>query len=276
MAQRNRPPINRDRRGRDQQSFVQKRRSLGGEQVEGRQAVRELLIAKRRTVEYIWIEETVERKGIVTEIVELALNRRIPLLTVSRRKFESEVRSEGSQGILAKAAALRDVDLEDLVNGVESPFLVVVDGITDPHNLGAVLRSAELAGVTGIVLPQHRTTHITPTVAKAAAGAVEYLNFSLVSGVPSALRSLEELGVFRAGLDVRGKSSVFSISPMVVDRLALVLGSEDKGLSRLTSERCDELVRIPQAGRLDSLNVSAAAAISLFEVARLRSAATPG
>ncbi|MDA8102118.1 MAG: 23S rRNA (guanosine(2251)-2'-O)-methyltransferase RlmB [Nitrospiraceae bacterium] len=247
-----------------------RRRSLGGEQIEGRQAVRELLIAGRRRVEFVWIEESVQRKGVVEEIVSLCVSRRVPLITASRRKFELATRSEGHQGVLARAAALREVDLEELVEGSGNPFLVVVDGITDPHNLGAVLRSAELAGATGVVLPQNRTSLITPTVAKAAAGAVEYLQFALVPGVPNALLQLEKMDVTRIGLDVRGKGSVYSLNAGEASRVALVLGAEDRGIARLTAERCDRLVRIPQVGRLDSLNVSNAAAITLFELARLR------
>ena len=247
-----------------------RRRSLGGEQIEGRQAVRELLIAGRRRVEFVWIEESVQRKGVVEEIVSLCVSRRVPLITASRRKFELATRSEGHQGVLARAAALREVDLEELVEGSGNPFLVVVDGITDPHNLGAVLRSAELAGVTGVVLPQNRTSLITPTVAKAAAGAVEYLQFALVPGVPNALLQLEKMDVTRIGLDVRGKGSVYSLNASEASRVALVLGAEDRGIARLTAQRCDRLVRIPQVGRLDSLNVSNAAAITLFELARLR------
>ncbi len=247
-----------------------RRRSLGGEQIEGRQAVRELLVAGRRRVEYVWIEESVQRKGVVEEIASLCVSRRVPLITATRRKFELATRSEGHQGVLARAAALREVDLEELVEGSGNPFLVVVDGITDPHNLGAVLRSAELAGVTGVVLPQNRTSLITPTVAKAAAGAVEYLQFALVPGVPNALLQLEKMDVTRIGLDVRGKGSVYSLNASEASRVALVLGAEDRGIARLTAQRCDRLVRIPQAGRLDSLNVSNAAAITLFELARLR------
>ncbi len=259
------------RRTKDAEFHAPRRRSLGGDQIEGRQAVKELILARRRTVEYVWLEDSVVRKGIIAEIVDLCLARRIPLITVSRRKFEMSVRSEGNQGILARAAALREEDLTEMVNAVPNPFLLLIDGITDPHNLGAVLRSAELSGVTGVVLPQNRTSMITPTVAKAAAGAVEHLSFALVPGIPSALMSLATLGVYLVGLDVRGKTSVYNIATGDTGRIALVLGAEDKGLARLSAERCDLLVRIPQVGRLDSLNVSAAAAVALFEVSRLRS-----
>lgn len=247
-----------------------RRRSLGGDQVEGRQAVRELLRAGTRNVDYIWLEDTVIRKGIISEIAELAVTRRIPLLTMSRRRFESASSSEGSQGILAKASPLRDKDLTEMVEESNSPFLVVIEGITDPHNLGAVLRSAELAGATGIVLPQNRATLVTPTVTKTAAGAVEYLNFSLVAGIPTALSLLESLGVTTIGLDVQASSSIFDLGLIGQGPVAIVLGAEDKGLSRLSRERCQHRVKIPQVGKLDSLNVSAAAAVGFFEIQRLR------
>lgn len=260
------------RRSREPEYRAPRRRSLGGDQVEGRQAVKELILARRRSVEYVWIEDSVQRKGIVAEIVDLCLSRRIPLLTVSRRKFEMAARSEGNQGIIARAAALREEDLAEMVRGAKSPFIILIDGITDPHNLGAVLRSAELAGATGVVLPQNRTSMITPTVAKSAAGAVEHLSFALVPGIPSALMTLSEMGVFVVGLDVRGASSIYSIPAEECASIALVVGAEDKGLARLSAERCNLLVRIPQVGRLDSLNVSAAAAVALFEVSRQRGA----
>ena len=150
------------------------------------------------------------------------------------------------------------------------PFLVVVDGVTDPQNLGALLRSAECAGVTGVVLPRHRSAHVTPTVTKVAAGAVEHVKIAVVPGVPGALQELERLGVWTVGLDERGPVPVFRLA--LGDRpIALVVGAEGKGLSPLSRQRCDVLAQIPLHGSLDSLNVSAAGAVAMFEVARQRS-----
>ena len=249
--------------------YQSRRRSLGGDQVEGRQSVKELILANRRRVEQVWMEETVQRKGVAAQIADLCMSRRIPLLTVSQRRFEMQARSEGNQGVIAKAAALRETDIDELAAEANA-FLVVLDNITDPHNLGAILRSAELAGVTGIVLPQNRATMITPTVTKSAAGAIEYLNFALVSGVPTALMQLKNSDITVIGLDASGARSIFSTPKEASQRVAVVMGSEDKGIARLAAERCDFLAKIPQLGHLDSLNVSAAAAIALFEVARLR------
>ncbi len=148
-------------------------------------------------------------------------------------------------------------------------FLVVVDGVTDPQNLGALLRSAECAGVTGVVLPRHRSAHVTPTVAKVAAGAVEHVKIAVVPGVPGALQELERLGVWTVGLDERGPEPLFGLQ--LGDRpVALVIGAEGKGLAPLSRQRCDVLARIPLHGSIDSLNVSAAGAIAMFEVTRQR------
>ena len=150
-------------------------------------------------------------------------------------------------------------------------LLLVVDGVTDPGNLGAIMRTAECAGVTGVVLPRHRAARITPTVTKRAAGAIEHLRFAPVSGIPTALATLAELGVWSVGLDVTADQTIWDL-PIADAPLALVLGAEGRGLSRLVRKRCDVTARIPVSGRLDALNVSAATAVALFEVLRRRTA----
>jgi 23S rRNA (guanosine2251-2'-O)-methyltransferase len=149
------------------------------------------------------------------------------------------------------------------------PFLLVLDGITDPHNLGALLRSAECAGATGVVLPRHRSAHLSPTVAKVAAGAIEYLPMALVAGIPTALQRLSALGVWSVGLVGEAKQSFYDLD-LGSQPVALVLGSEGTGLAPLTRKRCDTLASIPQHGSLSSLNVSVAGAIACFDVARQR------
>ena len=149
------------------------------------------------------------------------------------------------------------------------PFLLVLDGITDPGNFGAVLRTAECAGVTGVVLPRHRSARITPTVTKAAAGAVEHLPFAVVPGIPSALRTLSSHDVWTVGLDAAGPRPLHELD-LSGEAVALVLGAEGRGLSKLAAQRCDVLASIPLRGVLGSLNVSAAAAVACFEIARHR------
>jgi len=209
---------------------------------------------------------------ILDEIVQLADEAKVAIRNLSRSKFEAAARTEGPQGVIAHAAPLHPVDLEDLVGSTAEPaFLLLVDGVTDPGNLGALLRTAECAGVTGVVLPRHRAAHVTPTVTKAAAGAIEHLSMAAVSGLPSAMATLSELGVWTVGLDVAAERELWGMD-MAVDPVALVLGAEGRGLSRLVRQRCDLVVTVPMAGSLNSLNVSAAGALACFEVARQRRA----
>lgn len=248
-------------------------KGLGGRQVEGRQAVRELLIAERRKVHEVWVSAELEGDSGVADIVEIAAARRIPLFHVARAKLEREARSEAPQGVLAHAAELPEADLADLIDVRRAgrlPFLVAVDGVTDPGNLGAIIRSCDGAGVSGVLLPRHRAVHVTPTVAKAAAGAVEYVPMALVPGLPAALRQLTERGIWIVGLDDGADRGLFELGPLATEPICLVLGAEGAGLSRLVRERCDSVVSIPMAGHVSSLNVSAAASVSLYEVSRLR------
>ena len=247
-------------------------RGLGGDQVEGRQAVREMLLAGTRRVREVWVASDMEDAVVLDDIAELAMSLGVPVRDVTRAKLFSEARTEAPQGVLAKASELPESELEDLVHqekGKPAPFLLIVDGVTDPGNLGALLRSAECAGVTGVVLPRHRAVHVTPTVTKAAAGAVEYLPMALVGGLPTAIRKLQESGVWVIGLDGSGRQPLFDL-PFAADPVALVLGAEGKGLSRLVRERCDAVANIPLLGRIDSLNVAAAGALACYEIARRR------
>ncbi|MGH9229246.1 MAG: 23S rRNA (guanosine(2251)-2'-O)-methyltransferase RlmB, partial [Acidimicrobiales bacterium] len=279
---RGRPaPITAGRRGRVSSSG----RGLGGDQVEGRQAVRELLVAGTRRVREVWLENDGGDASILRDIRELAESNRVHLNVVGRGRFAAQARSEAPQGVLALAAPLPEADLDDLVagrrrpddttaragghDGPVPPFLVALDGVTDPRNLGAILRCAECAGVTGVVLPRHRAVHVTPAATKAAAGAVEHLPIAVVGGLPAALARMRDAGVYAVGLEGRAATSLYDLTgpdgPVCV-----VLGAEGRGLSRLVRERCDELVAIPMHGRLGSLNVSAAAALACFEIARRR------
>lgn len=246
-------------------------RELGGEQIEGRQAVRELLVAGRRRVRELLVAEGMDPAPVVTEILELAAAARVPVRLVSRARLDSVAATDAPQGVVARAEPLVEADLDDLTRTVagRAPFLVALDGITDPHNLGALLRTAECAGATGAVLPRHRAAHVTPAVAKAAAGAIEHLPLAVVAGLPAALGRLRRAGVWTVGLDQDAEQSVYDIT-LGAEPVALVLGSEGAGLSRLALQRCDLVVRIPQRGSLPSLNVAAAGAVACFEVARRR------
>jgi len=238
---------------------------VGGEQVEGRRAVHELLRAGRRRVRTVYVSSSAARDPAVAAIAELA---GAGLRLVSPERLEHLARTDAPQGVIALASPLPAADL-DALYATDDAFLVAVDGVTDPRNLGAVMRSAETAGATGIIVGRHRAAHITPAVSKAAAGAIEHLPVALVGGIPNALERAQRAGVWTVGLDEHGGTTLAELA-VADQRLVLVLGAEGRGLGRLTRERCDVLVRIPMYGAVPSLNVGAAATLACHEVARRR------
>jgi 23S rRNA (guanosine2251-2'-O)-methyltransferase len=271
------PPRGRDRQ-RDGRSGPPRRAQmseLGGDAVEGRRAVLELLTVGRRTVRKILMAQDQDPSPLLDKIEELAARMRVPVETVPRLRLDAEARTEAPQGVIAQARPIEPVALEDLCrpgrHGVP-PFLLVAAGITDPRNLGALLRSAECAGVTGVVLPRHRSARLSPTVTKTAAGAIEHLAFAVVGGIPAALAVMTDLGVWTVGLAGESPQSLYDL-PLGQGPVALVVGSEDKGLAPLVRRRCDAVVSIPQHGSLPSLNVGVAGAVAAFEVARQRTQA---
>jgi 23S rRNA (guanosine2251-2'-O)-methyltransferase len=240
---------------------------LGGDQVEGRQAVREALLGPR-SVREIVLAADLDPAPILDDIRELADEQHVNVREVKRSTLEAQARSEAPQGVIAHVAPLQPVEL-DRLTAVDQPFLLVLDGLHDPQNLGAILRTAEAAGVTGVVLPRHRTVRVTAAVTKTAAGAVEWLPMAVVPGIPTALTDLKEKGIWVVGLDQDADDQLWDLK-VATEPVALVLGSEGSGLARLTRERCDVIAALPLAGRLGSLNVSAAAAVACYEIARLR------
>lgn len=267
-----RAPVGKDPRGRATGAPAAK--GLGGEQIEGRQAVRELLIGQKRKVKEIWMASDIDPAPILDDIEQIAHAARVPIMEVARRRLEETARSEAPQGIIAFAQPLQEASFAEMLrtrDGV-APFLVAVDGVTDPGNLGALLRCCDGAGVTGVLLPKHRAVHVTPTVAKASAGAVEHVPMTLVSGLPTAIQQMRDKGIWVVGLDDSGARSLFDIGALATEGICIVLGAEGTGLSRLVRQRCDEIVGIPMLGQVSSLNVSAAAALATYEVTRARMA----
>ncbi|MGP8162170.1 MAG: 23S rRNA (guanosine(2251)-2'-O)-methyltransferase RlmB [Acidimicrobiales bacterium] len=253
---------------------------LGGEQVEGRRAVRELLAAGRRAVHEVVIAEGQDASTLLDEVIALARAARVPLRSASPSDLRAVARSETPQGVVARAAPVEPVELDALVTENPGrgpartpdgavPFIVVVAEVTDPRNLGAVLRSALGAGATGVVLARRRTTHLTPSALKAAAGAVEHLPIALVPGIGPALTALSARGVWTVGLDPEGERVLDELE-IATEPLAIVVGAEGRGLAPLVKKRCDIRCRIPLYGPVESLNVSVAAAVALFAIASRR------
>ncbi len=237
----------------------------------------ELLTSGRRPVRRLWLAEGLDPSPQLDQIEFWAVRRGVRVETVPRRRIELEARTDAPQGVLALARPVEDVPLESLVrDGPEGrePFLLVVSGVTDPRNLGSLLRSAECAGATGVVLARHRAAGLTPTAVKVAAGAVEHLDFAVVGGIPAAIERLAALGVWTVGLAGEAHESMYQL-PLGTGPVALVVGGEERGLAPLVRRRCDAVVSIPQHGSVPSLNVGVAGALACFEVARQR-AARPG
>jgi 23S rRNA (guanosine2251-2'-O)-methyltransferase len=252
--------------------------TVGGDQIEGLQAVRELLRARRRRVHQVTVAEGRDSSGPLGEIEELARAAGVPVRRMARGQLAAMALTDAPQGVVARADALPDTPLEILARadaGAAVPFLVVLDGVTDPHNLGAVMRSALSAGATGLVTGRHRSAPLSPAALKAAAGAAEYLPVAMASGVPAAITTLAGAGVWTVGLDAAAGTPMWDLR-LATEPVALVLGAEGRGLHRLVRQRCDLMVHIPLWGPLESLNVAAAAALACFEVARVRSAAGGG
>jgi 23S rRNA (guanosine2251-2'-O)-methyltransferase len=220
------------------------------------------------------MDGALEPAPVLDEIIRLAERAGVPVRMTP--KIDQLSRTDAAQGVIARGDPLPLAVDDDLLANPKA-FLLALDGVTDPRNLGAILRTAEGAGVTGVLLPRRRSVHVTPAVTKAAAGAIEHLPIALVSGIPATLDRARRAGVWAVGLDERGPHDLFSSLDLATQPVVLVLGAEGRGLSRLSRERCDVLVRIPMLGRLSSLNVATAASLAAYEVARRRhSSATQG
>lgn len=245
--------------------------TLGGTHVAGRHAVRELLSVGGRRVKEVLLAEHLGASDVIDEILELARRAGTPVRETSRSALGRLAGLDVHQGVLAIAEPLRAFELDALAKptGDLRATVVALDGVTDPHNVGAVLRSAESAGATGAVLARHGGPAVTATVAKAAAGAIEHLPLASVARIPAALERLRAAGLWIVGLDSEGDSPLFGLE-LLTEPVVLVLGAEGAGLSRLSRERCDVLASIPRKGQTASLNVSAAAALACYEVARVR------
>ena len=194
------------------------------------------------------------------------------LAEVDRHKLDAMSRTHAHQGIIAVAAVREYASVEDLLQAArdrgEPPLLVVCDELSDPHNLGAVIRTAECAGAHGVIIPKRRSAGLTAVVAKTSAGAVSHLPVARVANLPSLLKQLKKEGLWIFGAAADGPVSLYEAD--LKGPAAIVIGSEGSGMSRLVAETCDVLVRIPMKGKLNSLNASAAAAILLYEAVRQR------
>ncbi len=236
--------------------------------ITGRNAVLEALKSDRE-IEKLIVAKGAE--GSIRKITGMAKDKKIPVQYREKAALDRIAGRNSHQGVIAQVSEYTYCALDDILRRAEErgedPFIMILDGLEDPHNLGAVMRTAECCGAHGIVIPKRHSAGITETVAKASAGAVEYMLCARVSNIGQAIDQLKERGMWVAACDMGGKAYT---EQDLTGSLAVVIGSEGTGISRLVREKCDFVVSIPMKGKITSLNASNAAAILMYEVVRQR------
>ncbi|NLT94176.1 MAG: 23S rRNA (guanosine(2251)-2'-O)-methyltransferase RlmB [Clostridia bacterium] len=235
----------------------------------GRNPVLELLKGEK-SINKILIAAGAE-KGSMLEIVKLAKKKRIPIQQVERSHLDKMFPGQKHQGVAALASPVEYVDWQDILTRAreknEDPLVIILDEIEDPHNLGAILRTADAAGAHGVIIPKRRAVPLTEGVAKASAGAIEYVPVARVANIVQVMEQLKKEGCWIVGTSLNGK---LLYEQDLKGPLAIVIGSEGEGLAKLTEEKCDFLVKIPMLGKINSLNASVAAGVVLYEAVRQR------
>ena len=243
------------------------------DKIEGRNPVIEAL-SSGRIIDKILVQNG-EKHGSILKILAMAKEKRIAISYVDKAKLDSIATSHSHQGVIAYVAAKEYVSVSDILNIAkdrgEQPLIVICDEITDPHNLGSIIRSANAAGAHGIIISKHGGVGLNATVAKTSAGAVEFTPVAKVSSIAQTIEQLKKENVWVVGADMDGENTIHTHD--FGGALAIVVGNEGKGISRLVKERCDFLVRIPMLGEISSLNASVAAALMIYEAIRARSIA---
>ena len=240
------------------------------DQVEGRNAVLELLESDR-DINKIFISDG-DKHGSINKIIALAKKKKVLISEISRAKLNQMAQTENNQGVIAIVPPFEYCDIEDIIeeakNRNEKPFILILDGIEDPHNLGSIIRSAETAGVHGIIIPKRRAASVNSTVAKVSAGAVAYMKVARVNNINDAINYLKENDVWICGTDIAANKYYYNED--FTGGIGIVIGNEGSGMSRLVKENCDFLVKIPMKGKVTSLNASVSAGIIMYEVVKQR------
>ena len=265
-----------DRRQRENarsaESREQRPEELSEGLIEGRNALTEAL-KSGRAIDKLYVAEGSTDRSLA-RLAALAKEAGAVIVPTDRRKLDQMSPTGAHQGVIAAVAAHEYASLDDILalaaERGEAPLIVICDEISDPHNLGAILRSAECAGAHGVVIPKRRGVGLTAVVAKTSAGAVEYLPVARVANIANTIRELQEKGLWVYGAAADADSELYRTD--LTGPAAIVIGNEGEGMSRLVRERCDVLVSIPMKGRISSLNASASAAVILYEALRQREA----
>ena len=239
--------------------------------IEGRNPIIEAL-KNNRSIEKIMVNKA-SKEGSIKKILAMAKENKVIIQEVDRHKLDEMSESHAHQGVMAITSDYRYYDLDEILDipkeKGEDPFFIILDGITDPHNLGSIIRTADAVGAHAVIIPKRRSVQITPIVAKASAGAVEYLPVCKVTNIVNTIKTLKENGLWIAAVDMDGQTFY---QQNLGGPLGLVVGSEGEGISRLVKQNCDFTVSMPMSGNVTSLNASVAGGILLYEVYRQRNA----
>ncbi|NLK98851.1 23S rRNA (guanosine(2251)-2'-O)-methyltransferase RlmB [Defluviitalea saccharophila] len=235
--------------------------------LEGRNAVLEALKSER-DIDKILIQQG-NTEGSIKKIIAEAKNRGIVIQTVAKSKLDELSETKKHQGVIAFVSAHKYAQVEDILKNAEEkgekPFIIILDGITDPHNLGAIIRTANISGAHGVIIPKRRSAGLSAVVAKASAGAIEYVPVAKVTNIARTIEDLKAKGVWIACADMDGENMY---QTDLKGAIALVIGNEGEGVSRIVKEKCDFIVKIPMYGQITSLNASVAAGVLMYEVVR--------
>ena len=269
MAKKNRPQKDRCTGGKVAKSAPLDVVELPEDMVAGRNAVMEALKGSRSVNKLMIANGSTE--GSIKEIIAVAKEKGVNIQYWDRSKLDSIARGIRHQGVLAQVAPVQYAELEDILQVAkdrnEPPFIVLLDELEDPHNLGAILRTADAAGVHGVLIPKHRSCPLSATVAKTSAGAVEHVPVARVGNLVQTIKKLKQEGLWVAAADMDGKDYY---DTDLTGPLLLIIGSEGQGVGRLVKEQCDFVVRIPMVGRINSLNASVAGSILMYEAMKQR------
>ena len=237
--------------------------------IEGRNPVIEA-IKNNREIDKIMVANSA-KEGSIKKIIGMAKEKNIIIQYVDRNKLDEISTSHSHQGVIANVSEYKYFELDDLIQNAkdkgEDPFFIILDEITDPHNLGSIIRTADAVGAHGVIIPKRRSVHITPTVAKASAGAVEYVPVCKVTNIVNTIKTLKEHGLWIAAADMDGQTFY---EQNLTGPIGLVIGSEGFGISRLVKKNCDYIVKMPMVGNVTSLNASVAGSILLYEIFKQR------
>lgn len=240
------------------------------DQIEGRNSVIELLESDR-DINKILIAKG-ERHGSINKIITLAKQRKIVIAEVERQKLNAISKTDNHQGVIAIVPPFNYASVEDIISVTkqkgEDPFILILDGIEDPHNLGSIIRTAETAGVHGVIIPKRRAASVNATVSKVSSGAVEHVKIARVNNLNETIKYLKEQGLWICGTD--GEAKTYYYNQDLKGPIAIVIGSEGFGMSKLVKENCDFLVKIPMKGKITSLNASVSAGIVIYEAVKQR------